>query len=83
MSPVKSPAPAVQHCLPLDSPEEAGRQTTFLDPAFMGNRDAPIHRWVPWIAEFSKHFIADALETYTIGRRETVLAQRDLLWGNL
>ena len=46
---------------------------TFRDPAFMANRDVPIHRWVPWIAGFSKHFIADALGTYANGERETVL----------
>ncbi len=33
----------------------------FRDPAFMANRDAPVHRWVPWIAGYSKHFVADAL----------------------
>ena len=37
----------------------------FRDPAFMANRDAPVHRWVPWIAGFSKHFIEDALSRYT------------------
>ncbi len=46
---------------------------TFRDPAFMANRDVPIHRWVPWIAGFSKHFIEDALGSYTNGHRETVL----------
>ena len=46
---------------------------TFRDPAFSRNRDAPVHRWVPWIAGFSKHFIEDALDTYTNGRPHTVL----------
>ena len=46
---------------------------TFRDPAFMANRDVPIHRWVPWIAGFSKHFIEDAIGSYTNGHRETVL----------
>ena len=45
----------------------------FRDPAFMANRDVPVHRWVPGIAGFSKHFIADALGTYVNGHRETVL----------
>ena len=36
----------------------------FRDPAFMANRDAPLHRWVPWIAGYSKHFVADALQRH-------------------
>ena len=30
----------------------------------MANRQAPVHRWVPWIAGYSKHFVADALARY-------------------
>ena len=26
---------------------------TFRDPAFMENRDAPVNRWVPWIAGYT------------------------------
>ena len=37
----------------------------FRDPAFMANRAAPVHRWVPWIAGYSKHFVADALARFT------------------
>ena len=37
----------------------------FRDPAFMANRDAPVHRWVPWIAGYSKHFVEDALARFT------------------
>ncbi|MDE0334767.1 MAG: DNA methyltransferase [Defluviicoccus sp.] len=33
----------------------------FRDPAFIANRDAPVHRWVPWIAGFSRQFVRDAL----------------------
>ena len=33
----------------------------FRDPAFIANRDAPVHRWVPWIAGFSRQFVQDAL----------------------
>ena len=36
----------------------------FRDPAFMANRAAPVHRWVPWIAGYSKHFVADALARF-------------------
>ena len=39
----------------------------FRDPAFMANRDAPVHRWVPWIAGYSKHFVEEAIARYTNG----------------
>ena len=45
----------------------------FRDPAFAANRATPIHRWVPWIAGFSKYFIEDAIAEYANGRRQTVL----------
>ena len=27
----------------------------------MANRETPVHRWVPWIAGFSRQFVQDAL----------------------
>lgn len=45
----------------------ASSSGTFRDPAFMSNRDAPVHRWVPWIAGYSKHFVEDAITSYTSG----------------
>ena len=36
-------------------------RTAFRDPAFMANRETPVHRWVPWIAGFSRQFVQDAL----------------------
>ena len=42
-------------------------ETSFRDPAFVANRDAPVHRWAPWIAGYSKHFVEDALERHTNG----------------
>ena len=39
----------------------------FRDPAFMANRGAPVHRWVPWIAGFSRHFVQDALARHLEG----------------
>ena len=47
---------------PVNAP--AGRveaHGVFRDPAFMANRDTPVHRWVPWIAGFSRQFVQDAL----------------------
>ncbi len=42
-------------------------EISFRDPAFTSNRDAPVHRWVPWIAGYSKHFVADAIARYAKG----------------
>ena len=39
----------------------------FRDPAFMTNREAPVHRWVPWIAGYSKNFVEDAITRYMSG----------------
>ena len=36
-------------------------EKVFRDPAVTANRDVPVHRWVPWIAGFSKDFVEDAL----------------------
>ncbi len=52
---------------------EGGQTAAFSDPAFSRNRKAPVHRWVPWIAGFSKHFIEDAIETFMDGELHTVL----------
>jgi hypothetical protein len=49
--------------------EAKGNGTAFKDPAFMENRTAPVHRWVPWIAGFSGAFVDSVLATY-LGRRK-------------
>ena len=48
------------------SPEANGSspRPCFRDPAFMANRNAPVHRWVPWIAGFSQQFVDDALNRF-------------------
>ena len=33
----------------------------FNDPAFAANKTLPVHRWVPWIAGFSRAFVRDGL----------------------
>ena len=33
----------------------------------MANREAPVHRWVPWIAGFSRQFVQDALARHLEG----------------
>ncbi|MDE2931474.1 MAG: DNA methyltransferase [Chloroflexota bacterium] len=52
---------SVQGVLELD-------EKSFRDPAFTSNREAPVHRWVPWIAGYSKHFVADAIARYANSR---------------
>ena len=47
--------------------ERADARDAFRDPAFMANRAAPVHRWVPWIAGFSGHFVQDALARHLPG----------------
>lgn len=44
----------------------------FRDPAFAGNKAAAVHRWVPWIAGFSRDFVQSALERH-LAKRGTVL----------
>ena len=36
----------------------------FRDPAFMANREVPVHRWVPWIAGFSAPFVEDCFRSF-------------------
>jgi hypothetical protein len=48
--------------LNFDIRNSGGRSTgggEYRDPAFMKNRSAPVHRWVPWIAGFSAQFVED------------------------
>ena len=59
---------------PVTAP--AGRETdrgAFRDPAFMANREAPVHRWVPWIAGFSRQFVQDALAGHLPGPEPRVV----------
>ena len=41
--------------------------SAFRDPAFMSNRTQPVHRWVPWIAGYSRDFVEDALDRHLSG----------------
>ena len=49
-----------------------GNGSAFKDPAFMENRKAPVHRWVPWIAGFSGSFVDSVLAAY-LGHRKSAL----------
>lgn len=65
----------VQLSLDFEFPAESRGQTgtAFNDPAFAGNKSLPIHRWVPWIAGFSKEFVEGVLSTYLPVQRGTLL----------
>ena len=43
------------------APSNSAEAASFRDPAFTANRDAPVHRWAPWIAGYSAQFVQDAL----------------------
>jgi len=36
----------------------------FSDPAFATNKAQPVHRWVPWVAGFSRDFVLSALNRH-------------------
>lgn len=50
-----------------------GNGAAFKDPAFMENRTAPVHRWVPWIAGFSGAFVDSVLAAYLDHRKPAVV----------
>lgn len=39
------------------------------DTVYAGNKRAPIHRWVKWIAGFSAEFAGHAIDQYVVGSR--------------
>jgi len=48
-------------------PINGNNHSSFSDPAFANNKTQPIHRWVPWIAGFSKEFVNDSIKRYIDG----------------
>ena len=56
-----------------DAPElVVNGNSAFSDPAFAANKILPIHRWVPWIAGFSRDFVRNVLDNY-LDHKGTVL----------
>jgi DNA modification methylase len=45
-------------------PSDVTAGAGFRDSAFAWNKELPIHRWVPWVAGFSAHFVDDCLSKY-------------------
>ncbi|MBI2505648.1 MAG: site-specific DNA-methyltransferase [Candidatus Latescibacteria bacterium] len=50
----------------------SGNHSAFNDPAFAANKSLPIHRWVPWIAGFSRQFVQGAIARH-LKKKGTVL----------
>ncbi|MEW6226584.1 MAG: DNA methyltransferase [Bacillota bacterium] len=48
---------------------------SFEDPAFIQNKEVPVHRWVNWIAGFSGAFVASCISRYlpVINKDTTIL----------
>ena len=51
----------------LTAPKRSS-ESRFSDPSFTRNRNSPIHRWVPWIAGFSREFVHDVIRRYLVER---------------
>src|SRR5436309_245958 len=58
-------AVSVLYAVQLSFDDEA----QFRDPAFMFNKEAPVHRWVPWIAGFSGQFVEDVFREFLTNQR--------------
>jgi excisionase family DNA binding protein len=54
--------PAAQLYLPSVERTARPAKAGFGDTAFTKNRDAPVHRWVPWVAGYSASFVAEILD---------------------
>jgi SAM-dependent methyltransferase len=55
---------SVREQLAFAAAYDANGQGELRDAAAAQNKSLPIHRWVPWIAGFSAHFVEDAIEAY-------------------
>jgi len=58
--------------LPLDDLQSDRKgcndtRSDFRDLAFSSNRSEPVHRWVPWIAGYSRHFVGRAMDMHMDG----------------
>ncbi len=60
------------NCTVVVNDSAVNGSSVFKDPAFAINKNTPVHRWVPWIAGFSREFVRSALERY-IPKSGTVL----------
>jgi hypothetical protein len=56
--------PTVVHREDTLSTHTSTKADAFRDPAFIENRAAPVHRWVPWIAGFSGQFVEDVFREF-------------------
>jgi DNA modification methylase len=56
--------PALQLEVFSEASDTRPPKSVFSDPSFAINKSMPVHRWVPWIAGFSKEFVSDALDRH-------------------
>lgn len=54
----------VREQLPLEQAYQTNGRIRLRDAAAGDNKTLPIHRWVPWIAGFSAHFVEDAIDSF-------------------
>ncbi|MYE02857.1 MAG: site-specific DNA-methyltransferase, partial [Alphaproteobacteria bacterium] len=50
-----------------DTKEGNDAPSDFRDLAFSSNRSEPVHRWVPWIAGYSRQFVTSAIDMHMDG----------------
>lgn len=55
---------AKQLRLIADIPSAPANGSGFHDPAFASNKRLPVHRWVPWIAGYSRDFVRGAMHRF-------------------
>ena len=48
-------------------------QGAFRDPAFVENKNLPVHRWVPWIAGYSASFVDSVISTYLCHKKTALV----------
>ncbi len=53
----------------MRTPPSTLKNGSFRAPTFRENRNAPIHRWVPWIAGFSGQFVQDAFREFLSNKK--------------
>jgi len=59
-----APQPEIGASIKDRTRSPAAKNTEFSDPAFAANKAQPVHRWVPWVAGFSRDFVRSALNRH-------------------
>lgn len=72
-SPKKKSEGAQLELLPPQEMFPANGRSTFNDPAFVSNKTVPIHRWVPWIAGFSRDFVQGVIQDFFAHKKKGIV----------